>query len=92
MTDGTPEYACSHIFNETRPMLLVSRVGGDWQFVCGSQHPSDDRPYIVGLNHLLERDPPIREVIKDLPTDWQAGRRSVGDAWIRTAVAPNWQQ
>jgi hypothetical protein len=83
MTAEVAAYVCSHVFNETRPVLLVSRVGGDWQCLCGGVHDDGEVPNVVGLNHLLERDASLRE-LEDLPDDWEAERTSVNDAWIRT--------
>jgi hypothetical protein len=76
-------YVCSHVFDGTRPILLVSREGGDWQCLCGLTHESSEVPKVVGLNHLLERDPSLQE-LEDLPNDWEAERASVSDPWIRT--------
>lgn len=75
-------YVCSYVFNNTRPVLLVSRTGGDWQCLCGGGHDDGEVPKVVGLNHLLERDPTLRE-LEDLPEEWQAERASVKDPWIR---------
>jgi len=74
-------YVCSHIFENTRPILLVSRADGDWQFLCGkADHPVDEVPRLVGINHLVERDPTLAE-LSDLPEDWEAERVKVGDVW-----------
>lgn len=78
-------YVCSHVFNNTRPVLLVSRAGGDWQCLCGGQHDADELPKIVGLNHLVERDESLREVM-NLPSEWEAERASISDPWIRTGA------
>jgi hypothetical protein len=83
MTTEVVAYVCSHIFDNTRPILLVSREGGDWQCLCGSGHESNEVPKVVGLNHLLERDPSLRE-LENLQNDWEAERASVNDPWIRT--------
>ena len=83
MTTEVAAYVCSHVFNDTRPVLLVSRAGGDWQCLCGGAHEADEVPNVVGLNHLLERDPSLRE-LEDLPDEWEAERASVNDPWIRT--------
>ncbi len=76
-------YVCGHIFKNSRPILLVSREGGDWQCLCGKNHAVDEVPYVVGLNHLLERDPTLFE-LKDLPVGWDAERISTTNVWVRT--------
>lgn len=82
----TAAYLCSHVFHDTHPVLFVSRADGEWQFLCGGGHPADELPFVVGENHLFERDPTLLE-IADLPDDWEAERESVGAAWRRTQVA-----
>ena len=77
-----PAYICSHIFENARPILIVSRAGGDWQCLCGDDGP-EERPQVVGLNHLLERDPTLLE-LRDLPIDWCAERAAPGSPWHRT--------
>ena len=76
-------YVCSHVFENTRPILLVSRAGGDWQCLCGGKHDPDEVPYVIGLNHLIERDPTLSE-LQDLSAEWEAERANVGDTWVRT--------
>jgi hypothetical protein len=81
MTTEVAAYVCSHIFENTRPILLVSRAGGDWQCLCGGQHEAGEIPKVVGLNHLLERDPTLLE-LKNLPGEWEAERTSANEPWL----------
>ncbi len=75
-------FVCSHVFNDSRPVLLVAREGGDWMYLCGDTH-SDGEPYqVVGAGHILSRDPTISKVM-DLPDGWEAERSHVGAPWIR---------
>lgn len=76
-------YVCRHVFNHERPVLLVSRAEGDWQFLCGGDHEPDEIPHVVGLNHLLDSDSSIEE-LKDLPPNWEAERNSVAAPWRRS--------
>jgi hypothetical protein len=80
-------YVCSHVFERTRPVLLVARDGGDWQFLCGGEHGPDDLPRVVGMNHLMDDDPTLPQLL-DLPADWEAERRSSSDPWIRSMSQP----
>lgn len=82
-----PVYICSHIFDNSRPVLLVSKADGEWQMLCGSHHDANELPHVVGINHLLERDPSLTQVM-DLQDDWEAERESVGDSWVRTKCDP----
>lgn len=78
-------YVCRHVFENSRPILFVSRGGGDWQCLCGEEHAADEIPHVVGLNHLLERDAALTE-LQDLPEEWEAERVSVQDDWVRTQI------
>jgi hypothetical protein len=76
-------YVCNHVFDRSRPILLVNRSGGDWCFLCGEEHPQDASAYkVVGIGHVLESDASLRE-LDDLPADWEAERKKVGQTWIR---------
>jgi hypothetical protein len=81
----TAAFVCSHVFENSRPVLLVSRAGGDWQFLCGGGHEAQEKPHVVGLNHLVERDGSLSELV-DLPPDWEAERTGIGEPWIRTSL------
>jgi hypothetical protein len=76
-------YTCAQVFGERRPILLVSRAGGDWQCLCGGYHTAREVPVMVALDELLEADPSLAQLL-DLPDDWEAERASVNDPWIRT--------
>jgi len=79
--DNLAVFICSHVFENTKPTLLVCHEGGDWQFLCGGAHDVDDKPKVVGIGHLLERDPTLHE-ISNLPIDFEAERKEVGGEWI----------
>ena len=85
MTTEDAAYVCSHVFREMRPVLLASHAGGDWQCLCGGEHQAGETPNVVGLNHLMERDPSL-QALSDLPDDWEAERVTAYDPWIRTRV------
>jgi hypothetical protein len=72
-------YLCSHVFENTRPVLFVSRADGDWQFLCGEEH-DNEVPNVVGFNHLLERDPTLAELLH-LPDEWEAERAGASSPW-----------
>ena len=75
-------YVCSHVFEKVRPVLLVHRVDGDWQLVCGGVHEDGEIPHVVGLNHLLDDDPSLSAIL-DLPSEWEAERSDRGKPWER---------
>lgn len=82
----TPAFVCSHVFHNERPVRLVSREDGEWQFLCGEADHHDDG-HLVGLEHLVERDSSLSEVL-DLPPDWDAEREDPGKPWLRTPSKP----
>jgi hypothetical protein len=75
-------FVCSHIFEASRPILLVSREDGDWMFLCGAMHAEGEKYRFVGINHLVERDPGLRETL-DLPDHFEAERDEQGGRWRR---------
>ena len=77
-----PAYVCSHIFENTRPVLLVCKEDGDWQFLCGGEHPEDEIPKVIGINHIIDRDKSLVELL-DLPDNWEAERIAAQCKWIR---------
>ena len=82
-------YVCIHVFEHSKPVLLVSREDGDWCFLCGDLHPQDASAYrVVGIGHVLAHDPDLNALL-DLPADWEAERTAKGAPWIRTALKPN---
>ncbi|HKR08988.1 MAG TPA: hypothetical protein VJS39_07360 [Gemmatimonadaceae bacterium] len=79
-------YVCIHIFDASRPVLLVDRGAGDWCFLCGDGHEDIAANYrVVGKGHILDRDPTLHE-LADLPSGWEAERDSPSGAWIRRPV------
>ena len=62
-------YVCPQVIADTRPILYVCRVEGDWQFLCGGDD-HDDECHLVGVGHLNERDPTLNELAQ-LKPDWR---------------------
>lgn len=83
MSTEQPAYVCSHVFENSRPVLLVCHDGDDWQFLCGGEHPAEDIPMVIGINHLFDRDPTLLDVM-DLANNCEAERSSVDMPWTRT--------
>jgi hypothetical protein len=78
-------YICSHVFKATHPVLLVAREQGDWMFLCGGVHYSENEYHLAGKNHLLELDRTLHEVM-NLDDGQQAERSCVGGAWARRDI------
>lgn len=73
-------YCCPHVFNKQRPVLLVIREGGDWQFLCGhSDHT--DACHLVGVGHLIDQDPELAQ-FANLDDGTGAKRESVQHNWV----------
>ena len=90
MSIETAAFVCSHVFDETRPALFVSRAEGDWQLLCGGEHEHAEVPRVIGLQHLLNRDSTLLE-LQDLAPDWEAERTQVGASWHRMRVGSTQQ-
>lgn len=80
-------FVCSHVFNDTRPVLLVARENGDWMYLCGRPHASTERYEVVGREHLLQRDPTLAGTA-DLSDQMEAERSAVGSDWVRRRLLP----
>jgi hypothetical protein len=78
-------YVCSHVFENTRPILYICKEDGDWQFLCGKYHEADEIPRVVGLGHLIERDNTLLEIM-ELPDNWEAERNEIGGAWASKKI------
>src|SRR5262252_7016672 len=66
---------CGHVFRGERKVLLVGKLGGDWQFMVGGNDHfgSKDGHYVI-VGVLLDSDPSLNEVA-DLPPGWEAERK-----------------
>ena len=82
----THAYVCSHVFHAVRPVLLVAREDGDWMFLCGTLHDEQEDYHLVGINHLVERDACLNDVL-DLDEGFEAERDFVGGTWRRHGLA-----
>ena len=79
-------YVCIHVFNEERPVLLVTREDGDWCLLCGDLHEETASHFrVVGIGHLLQRDESLKEIL-DLQPDWDAERSSADQPWQRRPI------
>jgi len=76
---------CSHVFDKARPILLVVHEGGDWQFMCGAAGHAPSDGHVVGVGHLIDRDPSLNECA-DLPNSFEAERSAVGAPWRRREI------
>jgi hypothetical protein len=82
-------YVCNHVFDRSRPVLLVSRPDEDWCFLCGDNHSNDPSAYrVVGIGHVLDQDPSLMQV-SDLPPNREAERKNVGEGWVRRPIIPD---
>jgi len=51
-------------------------------FMCGGADHGDNDIRVVGVGHLVERDPTLNECA-DLPNGFEAERSTVGAPWLR---------
>lgn len=76
-------FVCSHVFRAERPILVVSHADGDWQFMCGGVDHGPDDCHLVGVGHLVDRDPSLQEC-SNLDVDCVAERAAVDQPWKRS--------
>jgi hypothetical protein len=80
-------YVCIHIFEDVKPVLLVSREHGDWCFLCGDTHPEDASFYrVVGIGHVIGLDEDLESILDLLPNE-EAERIAPGEPWMRTNLS-----
>jgi hypothetical protein len=84
-SEHMPAYVCSHVFKAESPVMLVVHLDGDWQFLCGQEHPDETVPVVVGVAHLLKADGSLVE-LADLPEGWEAERTGIEQPWKRRTV------
>lgn len=82
--DHLKSYICTHVFENVRPILLVSHEeDGSWCFLCGDNHENVATSYrVVGIGHLIDRDSSLNDC-SDLSIGWEAERIAIGAPWLR---------
>jgi hypothetical protein len=50
-------------------------------FLCGDLHSDGEDYHVVGVEHLLERDPSLRD-IPDMTGGFEAERAGIGSNWL----------
>lgn len=74
-------YVCEHVFRHEKPVSLVIRdPDGYWQFLCGNEDDTDRDCHLVGVGHLLDKDPSLAEMT-ELKIGAGAERPTINDAW-----------
>ena len=73
-------YLCPHVFKNERPVLLVVNDNYEWQFLCGFDHSDEEGPIVVGLSHIINMDPSLKEVMI-MPENHEAERDRIGGKW-----------
>lgn len=78
--------ACPCVVSGAKPVLFVSRAGGDWQMYCDwRNHDFNEDAVLKALSvvhimHLVDNDSTLLE-IADLPIDMAAERPQLGASW-----------
>lgn len=75
-------YVCSHIFENSRPILdSVRDKDGSWQFLCGVDGCVDEgEPHLVGVGHLVKRDLSVNQ-LTSLKPGMYAERANENEPW-----------
>ena len=78
---GGVAFTCSHIIEDNKPILYVKHdEEGDWQFLCGDNHSTEDGR-IIDLNEAIDLDPTIYKV----------GNLKCGQAAVRESKESEWK-
>ena len=73
-------FTCSHIINENKPILYVKHDNeGDWQFLCGENHTTEDAR-VIALQEIINIDPSVSKV-SNLKCGQTAVRESKESEW-----------
>ena len=73
-------FTCLHIINENKPILYVKHDDeGDWQFLCGENHVTEDAR-IIALQEVINIDPSVSKV-SNLKCGQTAVRESKESEW-----------
>lgn len=77
----TATFVCTHVLEGGDPILFVVHDDeGDWQFLCGRDDHTDEDAHVVGLVHMVERDPSLND-LADMCENHHATRAVVGEPW-----------
>ena len=73
-------FTCVHIIEEGKPILHVKHDDdGDWQFLCGGSHLTEDAR-IIALQEIVNIDPSVNKV-SNLRCGQTAVRESEESEW-----------
>ena len=73
-------FTCCHIIEENKPILYIKHDDdGDWQFLCGVTHTTEDGR-IIALKEIRNIDPSVSGV-SNLKCGHIAQRKSKKDKW-----------
>ena len=73
-------FTCLHIIEENKPILYVKRDNeGDWQFLCGDNHTTEDAR-VIALQEIINIDPSVSKV-SNLKCGQIAVRESKENEW-----------
>ena len=73
-------FTCCHIIEENKPILYVKHDNeGDWQFLCGDNHTTEDAR-VIALQEIIDIDPSVSNV-SNLKRGQIAVRESKENEW-----------
>jgi hypothetical protein len=78
-------YVCSHVFDSSKPVLLVMREDNDLMCMCGEFHEADETYHVIDAEQLIARDQTLRKVA-ELANDIGAERAAVGEPWMHLSL------
>ena len=80
---NTAVFTCVHVLNQERPILHVLHdADGDWQFLCGARH-STDEGRIIALEEAYDLDPSVGK-LAGMGRGHSADRTGKHSGWVIT--------
>ncbi len=73
-------FTCCHVIEENKPIrYVIHDEDGDWQFLCGDNHSTEDGR-IIGFGEAIDLDPTIYKV-RNLKRGQAAVREHKNSEW-----------
>lgn len=74
-------FACRKVWEQNAPILhVLHETDGDWQFLCGDDHPSADEAVLLHAQHVFDRFPDMAAV-SDIRPGFYRWRNAPDQAW-----------
>ena len=73
-------FTCSHVLEGQSILHVFHDEDGDWQFLCGKEHTTNDAR-LIAFEEIYKIDSSIKTLL-DLERGKSADRKTINDNWI----------